>query len=213
MQFSSGGFVSLRRTVACLVAAAALTVASAALFLSAASAAPRHHKLTAPLVVSTSYGKLRGVEVGKAQEFLRVPFARPPIYNLRFRPPVAPVRWSGIRDTTHLGPACLQFGAGTARPTESSSEDCLYLDVYRPGSVSKAHKLPVMVWIHGGGNVFASAIEYDAHKMAERTNTIIVVPNYRLGVMGFLSLPGLDAETLRLGSGNYGTLDQIQALK
>jgi para-nitrobenzyl esterase len=171
----------------------------------------RHKKSTAPLV-KTAYGVLRGIDVGAAQEFLGVPFAEPPVGDLRFRPTLPPAPWSGVKDATRQAPACLQFAQGTLKPSVSTSENCLYLNIYRPHTATRSRKLPVMVWIHGGGDVFGSSAEYDAENFAQRTHTIVVVISYRLGALGYMSLPGLDAETPQLGSGNYATLDQIQAL-
>lgn len=214
MHFNPTGFTACRRNVTRTATATGLAVATIAAMLTApASAAPRSGtKLAAPLV-KTSNGELRGVNSGQAQEFLGVPFAQPPVNNLRFRPPVPPLAWRGIRNAAQQAPACLQFAQGVLPPKVPTSEDCLYLDVYRPHVSSKTRKLPVMFWIHGGGDVFGGSVEYDARTLAERTHTIVVVTAYRLGGLGYLSLPGLDAETPQLGSGNYGTLDQIQALK
>jgi para-nitrobenzyl esterase len=210
---SHSGAFPARRALSLLVAGIGMLMLAPASFVSMAAAAPRHRpKLAAP-VVRTFYGRLRGLDAGGGEEFLGVPFAQPPVGNLRFRPTLPPAHWAGVKAATRQAPACLQFAQGTLKPDVSTSEDCLFLNVFRPRTIPSRHKLPVMVWIHGGGDVFGGSVEYGARQFAQRTHTIIVVISYRLGVLGYLSLPGLDAETPRLGSGNYATLDQIQALK
>jgi para-nitrobenzyl esterase len=163
-------------------------------------------------VVRIRDGLLRGRSVGAAQEFLGIPFALPPVGPMRFRAPAPERPWRAIRPATRRGAACVQFAPNTLRPGTPQSEDCLYLDVYRPAAAARRPGRPVMVWIHGGGDLFGSSVEYDAHTLAARTGAIVVVINYRLGVLGYLSLPGLDAEAPRVGSGNYATLDQLRAL-
>jgi para-nitrobenzyl esterase len=143
-----------------------------------------------------------------------IPFAKPPVGDLRWRPPVPAPDWQGVRDAAAFGSACLQpapdpkglYSNGMA-PT---SEDCLTLNVWAPAG---ARKLPVMVWIHGGALVGGSGSEtlYDGAKLA-RHGIIFVSINYRLGLLGFLAHPALSAESPRHLSGNYGLLDQIAAL-
>jgi para-nitrobenzyl esterase len=164
------------------------------------------------LVVQTESGKLRGVTDQGAEEFLGIPYAAPPVRDLRFAPPAAPARWTGVRDADRQAPACLQFQPSGVREEQAVSEDCLYLDVYRPRHTSPRDKLPVMVWFHGGGNTQGTGVIYGGQTMADKTNTVIVTINYRLGALGFLAHPALSAET-RGGSGNYATMDQIQSLK
>jgi para-nitrobenzyl esterase len=188
-------------------------LAAVCAFTSPIAAAASLPTRTLPLTVYTPYGELQGVSVDSAQEFLGIPFAQPPVGALRFSLPQPPSPWSGVRQANSAGPACVQFAHGTLPPGYPASEDCLYLNVYRPSTVPVGEPLPVMVWIHGGGDVFGGTEEYDAHQLAERTNTIVVTVAYRLGALGYLDLPGLDAEDPGVGSGNYATLDQIQALR
>jgi para-nitrobenzyl esterase len=164
-------------------------------------------------VVRTADGWLRGVSANGADSFLGVPYAAPPIKELRFRPPRPPARWAGVRDATRQAPACLQFQPSGVREGQAVSEDCLYLDVYRPSRARPGARLPVLIWYHGGGWTQGSGVLYGGRTMAALTNSIVISINYRLGALGFLALPQLDAENPRLGSGNYGTLDQIEALK
>jgi len=164
-------------------------------------------------VVRTADGSLRGVSIGGADGFLGVPYAAPPIKELRFRPPRPPARWDGVRDATRQAPACLQFQPTGVREDQAVSEDCLYLDVYRPRGARPGERLPVLVWYHGGGWTQGAGVLYGGQTMAALTNSIVVSINYRLGALGFLALAQLDAENPDLGSGNYGTLDQVQALK
>ena len=144
-----------------------------------------------------------------------IPYASPPIGELRWRPPVPAPAWEGVREAREFGHACLQ---PQAQPTSlyyggmaSTSEDCLTLNVWAP---TGARKLPVMVWIHGGALVGGSGSEplYDGVKIAQR-GVVVVSINYRLGLIGYLAHPALSAESPQHLSGNYGLLDQIEALR
>jgi para-nitrobenzyl esterase len=144
-----------------------------------------------------------------------IPYARPPVGELRWRPPVPADAWAGMRDARAFGSACLQ---PPAQPTSiyysgmaSTSEDCLTLNVWAP---KNARKLPVMVWIHGGSLVGGSSSEplYDGVRIAQR-GIVFVSINYRLGLLGYLAHPALSAESSQHLSGNYGLLDQIEALR
>ncbi|WP_251069955.1 carboxylesterase/lipase family protein [Streptomyces sp. ISL-96] len=176
-----------------------------------ASAAPSDGSRTAPLVV-IGQGALRGQNRGQAQEFLGVPYAAPPVGNLRFRPPEAPERWDEVRNATRQAPACLQFSPFGLRDPEAVSEDCLYLDVYRPRNARAGARLPVVFWMHGGAYSQGTGTQFGGRTMAESTNSIVVTINYRLGQLGYLSLPELtDDNALR--SGSWGLMDQIAALE
>ena len=164
-------------------------------------------------VVRIAEGALRGTEVGKAEAFLGVPYAAPPVKDLRFAPPAAPNSWRGVRDATSQAPACLQFQPGGVRETQATSEDCLYLDLYRPGGTRRSAKLPVIVWVHGGGYTQGTGVIYGAQTLAERTRSVVISINYRVGALGYLALEQLDAENPSTGSGNWGLLDQIAALR
>jgi len=154
-------------------------------------------------------GEIRGKLDGKVRAFLGIPYAAPPIGDLRWLPPQPPAGWSGVLDATKAGNQCAQ--ARIRDQGVAGSEDCLFLNIYAPDTPDKA--LPVMVWIHGGTFLVGSGSQYDGRELAERGHLILVTINYRLGPFGFLvnrSLDGADPGQL---SGNYGLLDQQAALR
>jgi len=164
----------------------------------------------APLVVQTDKGAARGLYAGNAREFFGIPYAAPPVRVLRWRPPQPAAPWTGIRNATWPGNTCAQIGSiATGEITTSTSEDCLYLNVYTPAAVGRGG-LPVMAWIHGGAFTGGAGSIYDGSTMATQGDVIVVTVNYRLGAFGFLALPGLDGEG---GSGDYGLMDQQAALR
>ncbi|MEV0289325.1 carboxylesterase family protein [Kribbella sp. NPDC050820] len=129
-----------------------------------------------------------------------VPYAAPPVGDKRWRPPARPKPWSGVRDATAPSTPCAQqLGA-------VGSEDCLYLDVRVPRGVRPGERLPVLVWLTGGGFVTGAAKEYDGTELATSGRLMVVTVNYRLGALGYLSSPAL-------GEGNYGLMDQAAALR
>lgn len=143
-----------------------------------------------------------------------VPFSAPPVGPLRWRAPEAVKPWAGVRHATTFAPACLQNGVSmTGEVPPRTSEDCLYLNVWTP-VINPAAKLPVLVWIHGGGftNGSASMPLYWGDRLARR-GIVVVTVAYRLGAFGFLAHPELSAESVQKSSGNYGFLDQIAALQ
>jgi para-nitrobenzyl esterase len=179
------------------------------------------------LVVQIGAGALRGTQAGSAFAFRGIPYARPPIGQLRWQPPQAPLPWQGVREALQPGSACTQrtsgltpffapmaqaYGSNFEQPMVKSSEDCLYLDVWIPEWPVK-RSLPVMVWLHGGSNTVGSGTQstYDGVSLT-RHGVLLVTLNYRLGVMGFFSHPGLTTESAHHSSGNYGLLDQLAAL-
>jgi para-nitrobenzyl esterase len=163
------------------------------------------------IVVQTNAGLIAGEALPDGRHLFRgIPFAQPPVGALRWRPPLPAKSWRGIRDATHSGPACMQIDYGWNRGNAANqSEDCLYLEVGSP-DLKPAHPLPVMVWIHGGGNRAGGApgmIQSDLSK-----HVVLVSIQYRLGALGFLSHAALTQESPHRSSGNYGLLDQQAAL-
>jgi para-nitrobenzyl esterase len=169
-----------------------------------------------PLVVHTKAGLLRGAaRPGRGAEFLGIPYAQPPVGDLRWRPPQPAQPWTGVRDATKFGAACAQpllEGAWNRHDVSISQEDCLFLNVITPAWPA-AKPLPVMFWIHGGANIGGSASSelYNEGTLPEH-GVVLVTVNYRLGVFGFLAHPALTAESSHHASGNYGLMDQILAL-
>jgi para-nitrobenzyl esterase len=167
------------------------------------------------LVVETSSGHLEGEARGDLLVFRGIPFAKPPVGPLRFRPPEPPDPWTGVRAATSFGPG----GPQGVNPVEvvlsvfvpETSEDCLYLNVFTPGTTGKR---PVLVWIHGGGNIAGAGSQrlYDGSELVRRGDVVIVTLNYRLGIFGFLHGRSVASEAFPT-SGNEALLDQIAALQ
>ncbi len=150
---------------------------------------------------------------GSVRTFRGIPYAAPPVDGLRWKEPQPAAPWDGVRKATEFGPRCMQgriFDDMVFRDT--MSEDCLTLNVWTPAKAA-TEKLPVMVWIYGGGFQAGSASEprQDGERLARR-GVVVVGVNYRLGVFGFLAHPALTAESGRGASGNYGLMDQVAAL-
>ena len=147
--------------------------------------------------------------------FLGIPYAAPPVGNLRWKPPQPPRAWIGVRKADHFGNRCVQTNPYPDMLFRSAaeSEDCLSLSVWTPAS-TPSDRLPVMVWIHGGGFFSGASDEHrhDGLTLASK-GVVLVEINYRLGAMGFLAHPDLTAESPDHASGNYGLLDQIAALR
>jgi para-nitrobenzyl esterase len=191
------------------------------------------------LVVRTPYGLVAGNQENDVAVFRGIPYARPPVGELRFRAPLPPEPWDGPRDATRFGPIAMQnpspmdsvFGR-VERP--AASEDCLTLNVWTPAVSSEflvpgsesapfqpgarnqgpGTRRPVMVWIHGGAFVGGSGSTpwYDGTSFAARGDVVLVTLNYRLGALGFLHLADLGGDAFA-GSGNIGILDQVAALR
>jgi para-nitrobenzyl esterase len=141
--------------------------------------------------------------------FKGVPFAAPPVGDLRWRAPKPAAAWSGVRAADRFSASCMQRQAASS--TRETSEDCLYLNVYTAAKAT-GDRRPVMVWIHGGALTGGAGSIYDGEALAKK-GVIVVTVNYRLGVFGFLAHPSLTKESDRNASGNYGLLDQIAALE
>lgn len=161
--------------------------------------------------VQTSKGPVQGFINNNVIEFLGIPYAKPPVGDLRWRPPQEPAAWTKTLKATAYGPICAQITElGVFAGPANNNEDCLYLNVFTP-NISAAEKLPVLFWIHGGGNEDGESSDYDGSKLAAQGHTVVVTINYRLNLMGFLAVPSLDSEGHLFG--NYGILDQQLALK
>jgi para-nitrobenzyl esterase len=165
--------------------------------------------------VKTTGGVVQGTTTsdGRIRIFKTIPYAAPPVGELRWQPPRAPQPWQGVRDATAFGPRCLQGQIFADIVFKELSEDCLTLNIWTPAK-SASDRLPVMVWIHGGGFQAGAGAEprHDGEAFA-RNNVLLVTINYRLGVFGFFAHPELTRESPRGASGNYGMLDQVAALE
>jgi para-nitrobenzyl esterase len=163
-----------------------------------------------PDVIQLDSGPIRGMLEDGVGIFSGIPYAAPPIGELRWKPPQKVAAWTQVRDCTLFGPACPQ---PRQQDGGKFSEDCLYLNVWSPAENPDA-RLPVMVWIHGGAFNFGSGSqpEYHGKNLAKR-GVVVVTLNYRLGPLGFLVHPLLSKESAHGTSGNYGLLDQIAALQ
>ncbi len=167
-------------------------------------------------VVQVDGGAIRGFRAGALSVYRGIPFAAPPVGALRWRPPQPVLPWRGVLECTRFRPACPQQdvpGIGLCAPGPYS-EDCLYLNVWTPAH-APAERLPVMVWIHGGGFVNGSgSLAGGGPDWLSRYGRVVVVSiSYRLGIFGYFALPALSRESSRHVSGNYGLLDQIAALR
>src|SRR5690242_2363048 len=163
-------------------------------------------------VVATDHGPIRGVAIEGMQAFRGIPYAAPPVGDLRWRPPQDAAPWNGVLDATQFRNHCPQNPSpyGIA----SQTEDCLYLNVFTPPKTNEGlpHLLPVMFWIHGGGLLLGESDGYDPSRFVAE-GIVVVTINYRLGALGVLAHPALSAESSYHGSGNYGLMDQQAALR
>jgi para-nitrobenzyl esterase len=169
------------------------------------------------VIIKINTGELAGVCKENLYIFKGVPYASPPIGNLRWRPPQQPSGWKGIRSAFSAGPIAPQNRPNFQKTSqlvinEPQSEDCLYLNIWSPGLDNK--KRPVLVWIHGGGFTLGSGsqADYSGNILAKRGNIVVITLNYRLGLLGFLNLNEITRGEIP-SSGNEGLLDQISALK
>jgi para-nitrobenzyl esterase len=159
-------------------------------------------------VADTANGAVRGLADGSVDEYLGIPYAAPPVGALRWRPPQPAASWSGVRDATQFAPHCPQLAGPFGEA--STSEDCLFLNVFTPSHQQPGSGSPVMVWIHGGAFVSGESNDYDPTQLVEDGVTVVTF-NYRLGALGFLAHPALaDADGQ---SGDYGLMDQQAALR
>ena len=158
-------------------------------------------------------GVLQGTREDGLTVFKGIPFAAPPVGDLRWRPPQPAAKWQGVRHAASFAPQCVQnIGSGPDKPP-AMSEDCLYLNVWTPAR-SAHDRIPVLVWIYGGGfNAGATSIPTYNGEVLARKGVILVSIAYRVGPFGFLAHPELNAESAHHVSGNYGLLDMIAALE
>jgi para-nitrobenzyl esterase len=184
-----------------------------------------------PMVRQTTAGKIEGVDdsANSGTWFWKgVPFAQPPVGALRWRAPVEPAAWSGIRPAATFGNACLQigrlFGPGANNTYDATigamlgkpagSEDCLFVNIWRPATADK--NLPVLLFVHGGSNISGYTADplYDGARLAKTANAVVITASYRLGILGFLNMPQLrPGGTAGDDSGNFALLDNLAALR
>jgi para-nitrobenzyl esterase len=166
------------------------------------------------LQVKTASGLVEGKEIGTVHAFLGIPYAAAPVGNLRWKPPMPAAKWDGVRKATEFGSHCMQTNVygDMVFPDPGGSEDCLSLNVWVPTKAQA--KLPVMVWIYGGGFVAGGTSEPRQHgEVLAQQGVIVVSMNYRLGMFGFFVHPELATESEHHAAGNYGLLDQLAALR
>ena len=194
---------------------AAFVISIASLFSSATSGQITGCASNGADVVCTQHGAVRGVVQGGTLAFKGMPYAAPPVGPARWKPPAPAARWDGVRDGSRYGAMCPQIVGEEVK----GDEDCLYINVWRPRE-KPGRPLPVMVWLHGGGNHGQSGegaaslggVVYNGEQLVPE-GVVFVSYNLRVGVMGFLSHAALSAERPEKISGNYGSLDQIAMLQ
>jgi para-nitrobenzyl esterase len=178
--------------------------------------------------VTIDSGTLQGARYGPDVDmFLGIPYAAPPVGKMRWSPPAPPPQWTGVREANTFGPVCPQSDTTVQTFNEEAreysqrypfyvpfrvDEDCLTLNIWTTNAGGKA-KLPVMVWIHGGGGTAGTGALPPFGPLLAKKGVVLVAPNFRIGLLGYMAHPALTAESPHHASGNYGTLDQIAALQ
>lgn len=162
--------------------------------------------------VKTQSGWVQGVRQGEVEAFKGLPFAAPPVGSLRWRPPQPAPPWEGVRPASEFGPMCMQKPDPVNSGSGPASEDCLTINVFRPPAAGK--RLPVLVWIYGGGFWSGAGSGFGAHGEAfARKGLVLVTFNYRVGRLGFFAHPALTRAAGAEPVANYGLMDQIAALR
>ena len=174
------------------------------------SVAKAEFTLSLPLIATTDKGTLVGKQTGPVKQFLGIPYAAPPVGAKRWQAP-AQERSYLLRDATRFAKHCAQPASAFGEASES--EDCLYLNVFAPATLTTLLKpAPVMVWFHPGAFIYGESDDYNPTELVKR-GVVVVTVNYRLGALGWTAHPGLTAEATDHTSGNYGLLDQQAALR
>jgi para-nitrobenzyl esterase len=168
----------------------------------------------APPLVRVDSGQLQGVVDDGVVSYKGIPFAAPPVGELRWRPPQQVAPWTGVRQAAEFGSDCMQGRFGTPPAQGGPSEDCLCLNVWRPASAAAGARLPVMVWIYGGGFTGGSSSSPNTSgAQFAKQGVVLVAANYRVGRFGFFAFPALSREHPDETKGNYAYMDQIAALQ
>ena len=216
------------RLSATLLLVAALTQLTACGGSSSNSSSSSSGDPASPLQRDTRNGTVVGVSSAGTYAWLGIPYAKPPVGALRWMPPVDADSWFGVRPMQQFGASCAQGGRFFSPAPNNApyglavrdgfnnpvgSEDCLTLNIWRPATTDT--KLPVIVFIHGGSNISGYSADpvYNGEALAKKAQAVVVTINYRLGLLGWLDLPQLKTGDARADSGNFATLDQVQALK
>src|SRR5450631_2482852 len=177
------------------------------ILIAIAAAAISSMSLAATPTAKVEQGLVQGTVESGLTVYRGIPFAAPPVGDLRWRPPQPAASWEGVRQADKFAPQCVQ----SIKP-ETTSEDCLYLNVWSPAKSVHA-KVPVLVWIYGGGfSVGGTSVPVYSGEVLARKGVVLVSIAYRMGALGFLAHPELSAESPQHVSGNYGLLDMIAAL-
>lgn len=161
--------------------------------------------------VATEHGSVAGITDGQVTKFLGIPYAAPPVGNLRWRPPQIPAPWTGRLNAASFGARCPQSAVVGEFSAPSLAEDCLFLNVFVPVRRDPARRYAVMVWIPGGGFFAGGSNDYDPSSLVAAGDVIFVSINYRIGLLGYLAQTDLDRE--EPGAANYGLMDQRLALQ
>jgi para-nitrobenzyl esterase len=195
-------------SIAVLITATVLLPAAGCASNDKATAAQTLDYIPKNVAQTTQYGQIRGIsgDAGETLAWLGIPYAKPPVNELRWKAPQAPEPWEGVFDASQYG----NIGIQVSGSNSEGSEDCLNLNIFRPNTDEK--NLPVLMFIHGGNNQTGSNRAFNGYYLARNANCIVVSINYRLGLLGFISLPALKTGDPLIDSGNFALLDMAAAL-